>query len=577
MTTRLYYYNINAKPNLFFDTDSPDDSVSSTDNSTDNELEENLEALYIERANKYAQDYEAEYKKIRFGAINRENTYTTLKFNILGVSETIVLDTELDARLLEIYMLYGWQGISTIEEAIDGAQKKTETKHTEPWTVIVSFFNFTRNRLIALIRQSLIDIELQAAQSIHSRLEESAKKINDAWVKLFNFTSHAEEVNKRKGLLISDTPVSNIEVTYTMGNIELSKKLYPLVKSAVYMVDELNKLRKHKARLDQSLEDYRNEGMNSPPISAIEAPLEAQKLIDQHNLELEAVLKEIHALAPFAMPAVDLLNPNPEGITQADVDNAIGQFIHAYYADIDKLANTIKPQTSNVRNNTQGLALSTTIDPGALEKLYEAGYDLEDVLVSNSMENSQKDHSYLVLLNLETLQQLIADGSIAKGSMNYLVINRYMAILIRKVEAVRFSEGQWQSFLASMFKLQAFLDLSAWYVSSNPETTVVAPLLKWLAAAFGLTLMYFQVHSIVHQISKFDQLIAQKIISHDAYDFDFLSALGELAAMRINFMEELTSTVIKELVIIWRAGKWGIVKETIHLRGYYLDLETLLV
>lgn len=571
MATPLYYFEVAAAPNQFFNKDI-DNVPSNLAETPETPLQDKLEALYIDRVEKYKQDYQQLYTQQRWGNIQRNNIYTRLNVKIGGVTEVIVFDGELDARLFEIYLLYGWQGILAIETAMAAARNRPATKFTDPWNVVVPFFNFTRNRLIVLVRESLIEIELLAAQSIYSRLYKSAEIINAGWETQFLFKRKEEIVNTREGALFADTPVMGIKATHAMGNKTLSDTLYPLVTAAVDKKNALNEQIKRKQHLDDVLEFTRNE-IGSPPVSIAEAPGEAQRLIDQYKWELDVAMKNIGALASLALPALALLK---QSCSQPDMENTIGQALYDLYSSIDILAAAIDPQVSKLFNAIPGVTVNQQLSFTDMERLYGTGYDLEATWVSTAMDMAVKEPAHLVMLNLETLQQLLADTSIAKGSMNHIVCMRYTAVLIEKIEAKRAEEQNWQEVFAVLGKLSAGLSLLAVAAANNPTTVKEASILQGVSIILGIPILLFQIYSLANQLAKFDQILKQQLLASDAYDIDFLNGLGELSAMRSEFTEELTETLLKELLLVFLAGKWGVFKTAMHLRVYYADLEILI-
>src|SRR5437667_6438927 len=151
-----YSFEVDPSPNRFFDRDGDGTIPDEFFTSTGNNLAEQLEVAYLERVSRYKQELEK-----RFGNSLLVDKRPTVKVDLPGGTETVAFDEELDARLMEIYVLHGWDGILKLEQALEGAH---------PWSVVLPFYSFTRNRLILLIRQSLIEIEKKAAQDILVRL-----------------------------------------------------------------------------------------------------------------------------------------------------------------------------------------------------------------------------------------------------------------------------------------------------------------------------------------------------------------------------------------------------------------------
>lgn len=573
MSTPLYSYEVTATPSRFFDEDIAQAARGAVQVS-ENPLQDALEVLYLARIDQYKKDYQHYYTKIHFGSIQRADIYTRLSITIDGVAEIIVFDEELDARLFEIYLLYGWAGILAIESAIQTARSKPATKHTDPWHVVIPFFYFTRNRLILLVRDALIELEKLAAQSIYARLNQTTFAVNTGWNTQFQFKRIEEQVNTREGTL-HDTPVMEVKATHTIENRALSDSLYPIMSAAIATRTALNEQIKRKKLLDEQILFYLSEGISPKnlPHSVEVSPAEAQQQIDQFKLELDDLLKQIGMINPLALPAVALLQKD---VSQAEMENAIGQSLYDIYQSVDDLAKAIDPQASKLSEFIPGIDLAKQLDATPLEKMYTPGFNLEAAWIDHAFDNAIKQPSHLVLLNQDVLLQLIAGGEITKGSMQHIVGMRYIAILIEKLEAKRVEEERWREVFAVFGKLAAGLSLLSFAAARTPATVGATGILQGVSIALGIPVLLFQIYSLTNQLAKFDQLLKQQLLANNAYDLDFLSSLGDLVALRSEFAEQITETVVKEMLLIFLAKKWGVFKQAMHLRGYYADLEVLL-
>jgi hypothetical protein len=565
----MYSFEVDPSPNRFFDRDGDGTVPDEFFTGTSNNLAEQLEVAYLERVSRYKQDIKKGYQKIRFVNSSLVDKRPIVKVDLPGGTEAVVFDEELDARLMEIYVLHGWDGILKLEQALEHAQKKL-VRVLEPWLVVLPFYSFTRNRLILLIRQALIEIEKKAAQDIFARLNLTAITVNTAWLVKFVFSSKEEVVDLRKDEIFRDTPVLATKITYTMGNRQLSDDLFFLLSEAVNaraFVDEQN--RKIK-RLEQVIEYFKHEG-TSPPNNYEPDIKDAQNLIHQKNTVLETLLEQIRKKAPLALLAMPLLK---KGFRQPDMENIIGEALSAFYGKIDKLAEAIKPQTSQIETNFLGIQENVPNATRTLESLFSFGYNIEVLATKKAISEAVDNPAYLALLSEETLNRLIETRVIERGTLAHIVCRRYTLTLMEQIENRRKSEENLKTFVEALARMGAGLSLAALASSGNPE--VSAPI-KFVAFVLGIPMMLFQIYSVVHQLSVFDQVINLRLAEADTTSIESLVALGEITAMRAEYAQQITETISKEIVLLIAAGKWEIFKQGLHLRGYYADLELFLL
>jgi hypothetical protein len=542
---------VDGAPNRFFDSDDgvkvPDELFASPGST----LAEKLEVAYLERASRYKQEIRQGYKQVRWGDFPWPDTYPTVKVGLPGGSETVAFDEELDARLMEIYVLHGWDGILRLERGLEAAQETRETRHTQPWFVVLPFYLFTRNRLILLIRQALIEIEKKAAEDAVYRLSVTAIEVNTAWETKFVFSTKQVKARRLKNSVSWDTPDPS-ETVYVMGNRELSDRLFPLVTETVNLRAVLDE----QTRKREYLEGLIAEGEKHGPIEFDIADL--QKSAEETKAALRDLYGQIAKLEPLVLLALPLLK---KPFDQPEMENVIGETLQPLYNKLDKLGEALNPQTSRVETDFQGIREDVPV--GKLESLFPFGYDIELLCAEKAISEADSDPAYLVLLSEESLDRLVLTGAIETGTLAYFVCRRYALTLMEQIEKNREFEEALERVVA---KLASALSI----------VSLVVPQLRLASALLGLPAFVFQTYSVVHRLSLLDQVVNQRLLEASTANIESLSAVGEVVAQRSEYAKQITEAILTEIGLVIAGGKWAAFKRGLYLRGYYSDLETLL-
>lgn len=563
------FFQVDWAPNRFFDSDDNGTVPDELFTSNGNLLAEKLEVAYLERTIQYKQKIKQFYAG-RVGPPPPPERRPTVKVDLPGGTETVVFGEELDARLMEIYVLHGWwDGILRLEKSLARAQKEIETRSTEPWFVVVPFYLFTRNRLILLIRQALIEIEKKAAQDIIARLSLTAMEVNTAWNTQFQFEEISPPAEGGPG---SDEAKPS-GTTYSIGNRGLSDNLFLVLSETVKARTFLDEQNEKRERLESTIEGGEREfgKGNAPGVGGTYMELEdTKKLIAQTNAALNRLYEQMIGLAPLAMLALPLLK---QGFEQPDMENIIGETLWPFYRKIDKLAEAIDPQTSLVEMNFPGIQENVPNATHKLESLFSFGYNIEVLCAEKSISTAVDNPAYLPLLSEETLYRLIETKVIEQGTLTHIVCQRYTLILMKQIENKRESEEMLKTFFEALARIGAGLSLASLLLSSNPA--VSAPL-RIVSAVLGIPVVLFQMYSVVHQLSAFDQAVNLRLTEPGTTRIESLAGIGELSVMRAGYAQQITQTMLTEIGLLIAGGKWAAFKQGLHVRGYYADLEVLL-
>jgi len=100
--------------------------------------------------------------------------------------------------------------------------------------------------------------------------------------------------------------------------------------------------------------------------------------------------------------------------------------------------------------------------------------------------------------------------------------------------------------------------------------------LRVTSTLLGIPVALFQIYSVVHQLRVFDQAVNLRVIEANDVDIESLARVSEVVSIRAEYVEQITPMMVKEIGMMVAAGKWADVKQALHVRGYFADLETLL-
>ncbi|PLS84617.1 MAG: hypothetical protein CYG60_16965 [Actinobacteria bacterium] len=543
---------VDAAPNRFFDSDDggvkvPDELPASPGST----LEEKLEVAYLERASRYKQEIQQGYKQVRWGDFPWPDTYPTVKVSLPGGTETVVFDEELDARLMELYVLHGWDGILRLEQGLEAAQETRETRYTQPWFVVLPFYLFTRNRLILLVRQALIEIERKASEDAIARLSVTTVAVGTAWETKFAFSTERIKARRFKNEASFDTP-NPYETAYVMGNRGLSDSLFPLMTETV----DLRAVLDAQTRKKDYLEGLVAAGEKHGSIELDIADLE--RSIGETRATLRTLYGRIAELEPLVLLAVPLLKG---GFEKPEMENVIGETLQPLHRKLDKLREAINPQTSRVEAEFEGIREDAPV--GKLESLFPLGYDIELLCAEKAISKLDSDPAYLVLLSEESLNRLVSTDAIEAGTLAYFVCKRYVLTLMEQIEKNREFEEALERAVAKL-------------VSAVSIVSLVVPQLRVASAVLGLPAFVYQTYSVVHRLSLLDQMVNQRLLEASTADIGSLSAVGEIVAQRSEYGQQITEAILTEIGLLIAGGRWAAFKRGLYLRGYYSDLETLL-
>jgi hypothetical protein len=479
-----------------------------------------------------------------------------------GRTVTITYDAMLDRRLLEVYVTDGWQGIGKVGAAMERVARAPY------WDIVRTFFEFTRNMLLVLVRDALTDIERRANADMVGQLKLSENLVNEAWqqldlqVRYINQRGESEHIEDQPA-----TPGPGVLSTpdYTVGNSELSSKLYLAITEAV-RERESAEARAHEKRRAH-IEDVLAEGADqtsrssAPGGPGLEQDLAAEEAwLAEHNAQLEQRYAAVHDLCQLAVLVIPLLHPT---FSQPEMERTLGAALVQFRGEAKRVTDVLLKRLGWVAEALPGPTQDTP-----LERLYDSKVWLERDVVTLALKRASDDPGYLSMLSEATLRRLVETGVVEKDSFEWIVLSHYLTALIVGVEAERQSHALVESLFQILIKVSAMLSLALAFTPASPVTRGVQLLL-------GVGLLVYQGYAMAYQLAQLDRQLALQLIELDRDKATEIARLTELVEIRREMIDELTTTVIKELALIAAAQMWAPFKLLTHLRGYYFDLEIL--
>jgi hypothetical protein len=518
-----------------------------------------LLARYGQYVESYKARIAAELGK-RFGLIRGMPGHIV---KLSGRQVTITYDERLDRRLLEVYVTDGWPGILKVGEAL------ASLRSAPYFDIVHAFFEFTRNMLLVLIRDALTDIERRANADMIGQLQVSANLINNAWFQLNVQIKY--EIVRGESHNIEDQPPDPGDKfafstpLYNIGNSGLSSKLYIAITEAV-REREREEARKHeenRAHLEDVLAEGADQSSRSsaPGGPGLEQDLAAEEAwLVEHNAQLEKRYGAVHDLCQLAVLAIPLLHAP---FSQRHMENTLAAALVQFRGEAERVTGVLAKRLGWVAQALPGPTQDTP-----LEKLYDPKVWLERDVVALALKHTSDDHGYLSMLSEATLRRLVETGVVEKDTFEWIVLSHYLTALIVGVEVERESHAFVEGLFQILMKISALMSLVLIFTPASLVT-------RGIQLVLGLGLLIFQGYSMAYQLAQLDRQLGLQLVELDRDKAMEIARVSELLQIRGEMIDELTTTVIKELALIAAAKMWPLFKQLAHLRGYYFDLEIL--
>jgi hypothetical protein len=499
-----------------------------------------------------------------------------------GTVEEIVLDDDLFATLLDVYLCDGWQPIADVVRYArlkahpEGrpAQSSAGTPAL-PWLVAYEYLIFVRNMLAILIRDALMDIEYRAAVRIGGQLGESANRLSTAVVKEFGIT-------KNGGTFSFGNKPLMMAVTKVLGDVVAQRVRYDAIVTA---------LRQLGAAIATVRARETTSNVPATPEKSsrdIAAEMDALNALGEATLKLHQAAKETLAVnAPLAMLIVDGLK---QPVEQKDVEEALGTALWTMYQKVDDIYSAVDPDTSVVATLLPGLPgpprpvlapdhpttaareIAVPIDPHAIQDMGVPEQGPERVVIEHALNHLSHNHALFPLMHEQTWRILAARGEIPVDSFTYVVYNHYQFALAERLIAADRGQKAVAEFFATLGWIASIFSVAMLLT----PMAATAPVFAGATAIADAALMAYQVSSVVSQLREYDLTIDTKVASADAVGVPGLAEIGSLMVARSEFAREMTLTLLKELLMMVLLPQWRVTKQALIMRGFINDLETIM-
>lgn len=512
----------------------------------------------------------------------------------LDTLEQVVLDQGLWEQLFDIYTCHGWDGVNWVGETI---RKNLPRNIPSTWTWAAGwpFFLKVRALLAGLIRDALAVIERAAATQMSIQLSVSSVTVAKTWA-FYDITRKAETRRAvGKGATVVDTPE-----TFVFANEEPTAALFESLTEAVKRRAEYEAALQSVAGMRDSIEYHRRvkrraRAAGRPLSSARQLSSELKvkeaegALLERRATELYVEMqKVINDRSPLGLLALEGLRP---GFDRADMEGLLGAILWQTFATLDELGRRVDPDVNRVITLMPGstpidavsvragapaelgsplqLAEEGTAAPGTLTAPAEG---VERKVLDAALDGVAKNGGWMPLIHESTLHALVESGLIAPDSWEYVVWGRYVSTLAKMLGERRRDEEAWESFWRGFSRAASAASLA---LLVTPATKVGVAL-KGTVAIADLVLLTHSVTSVTSQLAKLDELRDRQLVDPDAFSVEGLGRLGELGAFRDRFVAGLTQRLLVEVALMTAGARWPAVKESLMLRGYLQDVETML-
>ena len=546
---------------------------------------DSLRTAYVRRVEAYHRDLRTAFGSEAYdeGEV-RESAFPRLT---LGGEdpEVVVIDDDLFATLFDLYLLDGWDPIRRIDAELSaragppGVGDESGTRG-RPDLVAYRFFLFSRNMLALLVRDALIGIERRAAVRMVAQTSVAAAKVSTALTKDFGISrelivpeSHA-----------TDPGTGPTSLVYSIANQPLLRTLAAALEDAVKqrvafeeLLEGIASLKNELRRIDNEIEGSRFRGFPPRPSDVEErvpyAAAEKQRsdLRDATAGYYDAMKAVIGMNCPLALLVVDRLQP---GFAQRELEQVLGEMIWDLAERFDALGRGIDPDTSMVVLGLAGIEPSSSgwISPASVERLAVPAMGPEAAIAKAALDGLDASPAWFPMLHETTWRLLVQQGEIAPDGFESVVLHHYLGALDAAIEDRAQAAEKAAAFWKSFAKVSSALAV-ALLVTPLAE---VAPALVGISAAADLALVAWQVSSVTGQLARLDAALAGTLLESDAYATPSLGRLGELLIARGEFVRELGSQLMLELIGMMAAGQWPMVRRLLIARGFVMDLETIL-
>jgi hypothetical protein len=516
-----------------------------------------------------------------------EAIFPTVTVKIDEEEEKIIFDYDFFEQLCDVYIINGWEGILSIEKAIN-EQEKIDTNDLidywngkpiklNAWNFQVLFFNFTKQMLALLIRETLITIERISAERIIAKLSITNIELAKAWNK-YKIKPN-EKITKSWSLRGDDIPEKSTFYSLEEKTIasDLFSTLTPVVNEK-YDFDLYVKRIKYlpEAIRNSKLASQQPNSFTSDPTFRNQQRINAEEmtkdLAKYSSLKdaSEKLLKQLEKLLVAKHPLGLLIYTSlKKGFAQAEMESLFGLTIDNLRKDLESIADKVNPQNSKVE---QLIPFHQTDD--IFRDIFAFKIPLKGIekdVIEKSVDNFA-DLSFFPLLAEENINQLFSNEIIEVDSFENIVGFHYLSALIDKLGEIEKKEKEKQQIFKTFSKFASGLSLAAFV---TPVTAPLAPIIRGGAALADLAVLAYTINTITDNLKKSNELLKKKLVNQDDFTTESFAQIGEVISLRKEFYDNLTEQLALEIINIFVFGNLPVLKQTLLARSYYYDIETL--
>ena len=508
-----------------------------------------------------------------------ESGFPYVELLLHGQKQRLPIDDQLYTALYDLYTVYGWDGLDAVRQALTDQIRATDPDDVL-WTAWL-FFLFTRNLLAVLIRETLIELEAQAAQIIFGKLGEVQQKLSAQLMGDFAFDYTPPTKAPKYGV---EPGSSQIPENYKMRKRAIATSVYEAMKKAVdartdyeALVARQEKAKKEataagQAQIDESGPGYMSPstGDDSASVRLKRAAKELGELPDQLAAAYDKYQSAQDALAgntPFAALALPGLE---KGFKQEDMENALGKMLTELARGVDEVVAATKPGDSRIKRNLVGLpekwlndtTQSKPLPPMTLERLYLPQMRFETELVSALNSSAGDDPAVSWLLEPRSWAYLLLSGTIEPGSFQDIVIFQWVRGIVTQRQAsakarIRFTQNL--RICAAVLGLAMFV---------FPPAGLLA-----LAAAVAVTADH--IHYSASQLAELDHSLRALLPNLGSDGQQTLAEIGSLYAARPKMIEGMTKEALL-MILTLGAAQIRVIGEVLLAQAFFDDSMTLI-
>ncbi len=581
--------NINQE-NLNFDgviIEVDDHEKTQSENIPENSTEIESDFLYkMKRA--YVDFFDNRYEPALPKNSKNEAIFLHFTVKIDGEDEKIIFDYDFFEQLSDVYIITGWEGVLIIEKALNEQQKvdtselldylKGKPVKPNAWNFTYLFFNFTKQMLALLIRETLINIERVSAERIIAKLSITNFEIAKAWDK-YKIKPN-EKITKSDSFLRGDD-IPEKSTVYSLEEKSIASDLFSKLTIAVNEKYDFDLYVKKVSYLSPAitqakLKTQEYNSFTSDPIFRNQQRINAEEMTkdlekysslkDASEKNLQILRENLASKHPLALLIYSSLKKDFE---QSEMENLFGLTINNLRKDLESIANKVNPQNSKIEqlipfqptDDVFRDVLAFKIPPNGIEK------DIIEKSIANFV-----DISFFPLLAEENLNQLFSNEIIEIDSFENVAGFHYLSVLIEKLGEIEKEEKKWEDFWKTFSKIAAGLSIASLV---TPETAVLHPIFRGGAALADLAVLAYTINTITGNLKKSNDILKKKLANQEDFTTDSFAQIGEILSLRKEFYDNLTEQLAIEILNIFVLGNLPILKQSLLARNYYNDIEIL--